>query len=239
MHNVLVIDDDCELYSLLHDYFAETEFRSEHAADAESGLARLLAAPETWDAVILDVMLPGVSGVDALKRLRAMPQTGDLPILMLTALGAEGERVAGLEAGADDYLAKPFSLKELAARLRAILRRSGKRDTERTGGGDTLLLDNMVVDRSALTAESEGRSIRLTPTEMRLLEILGAEPGKTVSRDSLYKHVFGHPAHHYDRGLDMAVSRLRKKLGRRADGGERIQAVWGEGYVFLLKGTHV
>lgn len=237
MFNVLVIDDDAGLYSLLDEYFAQTEFRSEYAGDAESGLERLLAAPEAWDAVVLDVMLPGRSGFDVLQSLREKPLTRDLPILMLTALGGEGEKVAGLEAGADDYLAKPFSLRELSARLRAILRRGGRRDQAAAPKSDAIRLDNLLIDRTALQVDCDGTGVSLTPTELKLLEVLTETPGRIVSRENLYKRVFGHAAYHYDRSLDMAVSRLRKKLGPRSDGGERIRAAWGEGYVFLLPGA--
>lgn len=228
---VLVIDDDAELYFLLRDYFADTEFRLEHAIDAESGLARLLAAPSAWDAVILDIMLPGMDGVEALKRLRAFPETGNVPVLMLTALDTAEEKVAGLEAGADDYLVKPFNLVELAARLRALLRRSGQLATAPVD--QNRHCDNLIVNRSTLTVSIQGRCVKLSPTEMQLLEILVENPGKTAPRDKLYKRLFGHLPQLNERGLDMTISRLRKRLGRRADGGERIQAVWGEGYVFL------
>lgn len=234
MINVLVIDDDSELYCLLRDYFTNTEFRLEHAGDAETGLSRILVGPNTWDAVILDIMLPGLNGLEALACLRASPETGDLPILILTARDGEKERVAGLETGADDYLVKPFSLMELAARLRALLRRSRKRDTDRIEQRHTL--DNLIVDRTAHTVRIEGNDVQLTPAEMQLLDILLAEPGKTVPREKLYERLFGHVPKNNERGLDMTVSRLRKKLGPRADGGERIQAVWGAGYVFLATG---
>lgn len=237
MPKVLVIDDDAGLYSLLAEYFSQTEFYSEHAMDAESGLSRLLENPDGWDAVILDVMLPGMSGLQVLQRLRDRTPTRDLPVLMLTAQGEEGQRIAGLEAGADDYLAKPFSLRELSARLRAILRRAGKRDLGSASQSDLLRADNLTLDRSAFCVECEGNTINLTPMELRLLEVLLETPGRIVSREELYRRVFEHDAYHYDRSLDMAVSRLRKKLGPRSDGGERIRAAWGTGYVFLLPGA--
>lgn len=241
MTRILVIDDDAALYSLLEEYFAQTEFESEHAVDAETGLSRLLADPEKWDAVILDVMLPGASGLLVLQRLRERPSIRELPVLMLTALGEEEQRIAGLEAGADDYLAKPFSLRELSARLRAILRRGGKRETASAAvpNADLLKVDNLTVDKAALQVDCAGTNLKLTPLELRLLEVLAEIPGQVVSREDLYRRVFDHEAFHYDRSLDMAVSRLRKKLGPRSDGGERIRAAWGEGYVFLLPGAAV
>lgn len=240
MPRVLVIDDDAGLYSLLAEYFAGTEFRSEHAGDAEAGLNRLQEEPEAWDAVVLDVMLPGMNGMEVLRRLRTKQPTRELPVLMLTALGHESDRVTGLEAGADDYLAKPFSLRELSARLRAILRRGGRTRGHTAPADEILRIDNLTIDRSAFIVEIDGGgSANLNQVEIRLLEVLAEAPGRTVSRDDLYWRVFDHVAYNYDRTLDMAVSRLRKKLGPRSDGGERIRAVWGKGYVFLLPGTQV
>ncbi len=230
MPTVLLIDDDYELYSIINDYAARTEFQVEHAGDAETGLSRLFEASGKWDLVVLDVMLPGLSGFDVLERIRNSPKTRDLPVLMLTALDGEQELVSGLDAGADDYLAKPFSLRELAARLRAIFRRiarSGLAPESEPAPG------SLVIKRSALLVELDGKRVRLTPSEMRILEMLAEEPGKTVGRDRLSQMLPG--GQHNTRGLDMAVSRLRKKLGRGERGG-RIQAVWGEGYVFLMSG---
>lgn len=233
MYKVMIIDDDAELYALIAEFFAETEFRSEHAADGASGLARVSAAPETWDAVVLDVMLPDLDGMEVLQRMRRQTATRDLPILMLTALGGENDKISGLEAGADDYMAKPFSLRELSARLNALLRRSGRHVQEAAPNGNFLRLDDLAVDRAALQLERGGQKVNLTPIELRLLERLMESPGQTVSRGLLYSHVFGHAAYGPDRSLDMAVSRLRKKLGPRPDGGTRIRAAWGEGYIFL------
>ena len=237
MPNVLVIDDDADLYSLVEEYFSRSGFASGHALDAETGLERLLADPARWDAVVLDVMLPGMNGLEVLRRLRDRPATRDLPVLMLTARGEEGERVTGLEAGADDYMAKPFSLRELSARLRALLRRSRRDDDAPPLQSDMVRFDNLTIDRAALQVTGEGMQVNLTPLELRLLDVLIESPGRVVGRDELYRRVFDHDAFHYDRSLDMAVSRLRKKLGPRSDGGERIRAAWGEGYIFLLPGT--
>ena len=233
MRNILVIDDDAELFALLHDYFQGTEFHLEHAVDAETGLSRLQVAPGAWDAVILDGMFPGMSGMEALGLLRASPESGALPVLMLTALGAEEEKVAGLEAGADDYLAKPFGLAELAARLRALLRRSTRSGAPRPDHGGGLPSDDLDIDSVAMTVRIGNRIIRLTPTEMRLMEVFVTEQGRTVSRDKLTKCLFTQLDQRDYRGLDMAISRLRRKLGRAGDGGERLRGVWGVGYVLV------
>lgn len=231
MTRLLIIDDDQELYALLADYLGQQGFVCGGAADAASGLARITA--ETWDAVILDVMLPGMNGLDVLQRIRSDAATRVLPVLMLTARGEEIDRVVGLEMGADDYLAKPFSARELVARLRALLRRSGLYDETPS---DPKTLDDLSINKAALSVTVNGRSTDVSVSELRLLEILTAEPGQVVNRETLYKTLFGHPAYPYDRSLDMLVSRLRKRLGPRTDGGERIKAVRGEGYVYLLAG---
>lgn len=236
MYNIMVVDDDAELYSMIAEFFAETEFRPDHAVDAEMAMERLQAGADAWDALILDVMLPGIGGMALLRQLRSKEQTRELPVLMLTALGGESDTISGLEAGADDYMAKPFSLKELSARLHALLRRSGKRPQEPDTDANYLRFDDLVIDRAALRLERDGMRIDLMPNELKLLEILLETPGKTVSRADLFRRVFGFAARHYDRSLDMTVSRLRKKIGPRPDGNERIRAIWGKGYMFLPSG---
>ncbi len=236
MANVLVIDDDTDLYALLEEYFAKIGICSENAQDGVDGLKRIHENLENWDIVILDVMLPGLNGMEVLRRLRKDENTRSLPVLMLTARGDVGNTVEGLEAGADDYLAKPFSLRELSARIKAILRRSGKDRPDRPTG--TLKrVDDLVLDGASYTVVRGGVVISLTPMDLRLLEVLLENPGSVVSREELYRRVFEHEPYFQDRSLDMAISRLRKKLGPRSDGGERIRAAWGSGYVFLLPGA--
>lgn len=231
MAKLLIIDDDMELQALLADYLDELGFCCTGAGDAGTG--RALLEREAWDAVILDVMLPGASGLGLLRQIRANEATRKLPVLMLTARGDEVDRVVGLEMGADDYLAKPFSARELAARIRALLRRSG--NWEDTGPGQKNV-DDLVINKAGLRVSVGGKQQELTVPEMRLLEMLVAEPGTPLGRDALCQSLFGHPAYPYDRSLDMLVSRLRKRLGPRQDGGERIKAVRGEGYVYIAPG---
>ncbi len=236
MPDILIIDDDLELFSLLEEYLKDEGFSCEHAADAEKGLRK--AAGSDLDAVILDVMLPGMNGFEVLRRLRAEEPTRTLPVLMLTARGAEIDRIVGLEMGADDYLGKPFSPRELVARLRALLRRSGH------GGGTSpqaaeQRIGDIRLNRAALSATINGRHHELSVPELRLLDLLTRHIGQVVEREELYKTLFGHPAYPMDRSLDMLVSRLRKKLGPRPDGGERIKAVRGEGYMYLSAGEPV
>ena len=231
MRNILIIDDDEELFSLLADYLHDEGFACLHAPDAAAGLAS--AGQSLVDAVVLDVMLPGMNGFEVLRRLRADEITRDLPVLMLTARGEEIDRVVGLEMGADDYLGKPFSPRELVARLRAILRRAGGAAAEPAVPAAQQIGD-IHLNQASHCVLINGREQPLSGTEMRLLSQLTLQIGQVVSRDDLYDVVFGHPAYPTDRSLDMLVSRLRKKLGPRPDGGERIKAVRGEGYIYLL-----
>ncbi len=233
MPEILLIDDDYELFSLLSDYLKDEGFELAHAPDAETGLRKAFGGG--FDAVILDVMLPGQNGFEVLRRLRADGSGSALPVLMLTARGEEIDRVVGLEMGADDYLPKPFSPRELVARLRAVLRRSG----QAAGEGQALPLlrvDDLAINRAALCVLVGDEPRDLTASELRLLAHLVERGGEVVEREFLYKQIFGHPAYPMDRSLDMLVSRVRKKLGARPDGTERIKAVRGEGYMYLLPG---
>lgn len=235
MTKTLIIDDDFALFDLLSAYLAEEGFCCFHASDAEGGLAEL--ARSAWDMIILDVMLPGRDGYSVLKSIRQNSVLAGLPVLMLTARGEETDLITGLELGSDDYLAKPFSPRELTARLKALLRRTRKRSS---GGGDEgslLRLGDIVVDRRRLAAIVDGASVSLTVSEMRLLELFAASPGEVVGREILYQKILGHPPFPQDRSLDMMICRLRKKLGPRRDGGERIRSARGEGYVLLQSGT--
>lgn len=230
MPNLLIVDDDRELQKLLADYLGEAGFQCKAALDAQGGLALLEKGP--WDAVILDIMLPGMSGLDILRRIRENGATRSVPVLMLTARGDEVDRVVGLDMGADDYLTKPFSARELVARINALIRRSMRQDD----AFGLHAVGDIVINRSSLSVSVGGNRLELTVPEMRLLEMLVAEPGRPVERNLLSNTLFGHPAYPHDRSLDMLVSRLRKRLGPRHDGGERIKAVRGEGYVYILPG---
>ena len=230
MPNLLIVDDDRELQKLLADYLGEADFQCAAALDAQSGLALLEKGP--WDAVILDIMLPGMNGLDILRRIRDTDATRTVPVLMLTARGDEVDRVVGLDMGADDYITKPFSARELVARIKALLRRSSMQ----AECIDLHAIGDLVINRSGLSVSVADKRVELTVPEMRLLEMLAAEPGRSVERNVLANALFGHPVYPQDRSLDMLVSRLRKRLGPRPDGGDRIKAVRGEGYVYILPG---
>ncbi len=234
MHHILVIDDDQELCDLLREYLLAESFACQCAVTAESGLA--LAGAERWDMIILDIMLPGKSGLDVLRELRGAPATRDFPVLILTARGEEIDRVLGLELGADDYLAKPFSARELVARIRAVLRRARPAKAPVPETPAAYIAGDLSIWPGSLRVTVGAQKVELSAVELRLLEQLLKTPGTVITREALCQILFGHEARPFDRSLDMLVSRLRKKLGPREDGGERIRAVRGEGYAYLLSG---
>lgn len=234
MSRLLIVDDDFSLFVLLEEYLGKSGFSCFHAPDGDAGIAALAAG--SWDVVILDVMLPGKTGHEVLRHIRAEPTTCALPVLMLTARGGEDDKVLGLELGADDYLAKPFGAKELVARLRALLRRTERFENIPAKDDNLLRLDDLVVDRDSMLLLQGETRMDITPSELRLLELFAEAPGKVIGRDTLYHEIIGHRPFAQDRSLDMLISRIRKKLGPRRDGGERIRAARGAGYMFLLSG---
>jgi two-component system, OmpR family, phosphate regulon response regulator PhoB len=221
---VLIVEDEAPLAELLR-YNLEAEgFRVSHAESGEE--AEIMVAEERPDLVLLDWMLPQVSGIELCRRLRTRPETRAIPIVMLTARGEEGDRIRGLSTGADDYVVKPFSLPELMARVKAILRRaSPDRMSEQLKAGDIEL------DRIAHRVTRGLREVRLGPTEFRLLEFLMESPGRVLSRTQLLDGVWGRDAFVDERTVDVHIGRLRKALIR---GKERdpIRTVRGAGYVF-------
>ncbi|MCF4152401.1 response regulator transcription factor [Dethiosulfovibrio sp. F2B] len=224
MDKILVVDDDRELGELLTEYLGGEGFQVSLSYDGKNGA--LEAAAGKHDLVVLDVMLPGQSGFEALKEIR---RTSSIPVIMLTAKGDEVDRVLGLEMGADDYLPKPFSPRELLARVRAVMRRrNGPSDPERLTVDD---LEMFVRSRQVML---DGITVDLTSMEFRLLEVLLRSAGQVVSRDDLFRKVLERSAAPFDRSLDMHVSNLRKKLGPHEDGTDRIRTVRGEGYLYTL-----
>jgi len=221
---ILVVEDEAAL-SLLLTYNLEAEgygvARAERGDDAE-----VMLAESTPDLVILDWMLPGVSGFELCRRMRAREATRDLPVIMLTARGEESERVRGLSIGADDYVVKPFSVPELMARVRSLLRRARP---ERIAG--RLQAGELMLDRTARRVRRGERDIHLGPTEFRLLEHLMEKPGRVFTRAQLLDSVWGDAAEIDERTVDVHVGRLRKAIVR---GRERdpLRTVRGAGYAF-------
>ncbi len=229
MSKILLIDDDEELCELVAEYLAVEGFEMEAVHDGESGLQKALNGE--YELAILDVMLPKMNGFDVLRELR---KTSKIPVLMLTARGDDTERIIGLEIGADDYLPKPFNPRELVARLRAILRRVEISEETRQAESNKLQVDDIEVSISGRSAKKDGEDLGLTAVEFDLLVALLNDVGKVVNKEDLSEKVLDRKLSPYDRSLDMHISNLRKKLGTRADGDERIKTIRSVGYIFTL-----
>jgi len=223
MDRVLVVDDDAELWQLVARYLAREGFDLDWAASGGAGVERALA--QDYSLIMLDVMLPDTDGFDVLRRIRQRSRT---PVLMLTARGDTLDRIRGLEMGADDYLPKPFDPAELAARIRAILRRSAPSWPAQT----VIVAGDIEIDGGSRTARRDGAPLNLTTVEFDLLAALMRVAGNTVSREELVRTVLGREFSPFDRSIDTHVCNLRRKLGPLEDGGERIKGVRGSGYLY-------
>ncbi|MEN1727723.1 MAG: response regulator transcription factor [Pseudomonadota bacterium] len=219
---ILIVDDDESLGSMLADFLSAEGWNIALATDGHSGLEQ--ATQDAPDAVVLDVMLPGMGGFDVLRALR---QKSMVPVIMLTARGDETDRIVGLELGADDYLPKPFNPRELAARLRAILRRVAPDDAA------VLNQDGLNMDRQSRRVTLDEQVISLTGAEFSILERLLLAQGEVVSKDELCRHALGRELLPYDRSVDTHISRLRGKLGDARSGEPRIQSIRGRGYILI------
>ena len=222
MTRVLLVDDDVALAGMLREYLHGEGFDATTAHDGETGVEEALSG--RYAIVVLDVMLPRLSGVEALRRIRAQSR---VPVLMLTAKGDDVDRIVGLELGADDYVPKPCTPRELVARLRAILRRS---EAGAAGPGGPVTTGPLSLWPERRHAEWEGRPIDLTSTEFNLLEVLARSAGRVVTKAELSEQGLGRPLARFDRSIDVHVSSLRQKVGRLADGRSYIQTVRGLGY---------
>lgn len=219
---ILVVEDEEALGTLLEYNLSHAGYEVRVAADGDTALMAL--EEETPDLVVLDWMLPGVSGIEICRRIRSKPRTRDLPVIIVTARGEEEDRVRGLDTGADDYMTKPLSVSELTARIKAVLRRS------RPGmAGDVATFGDIRLDREVRRVERAGREVRLGPTEFRLLDRLLQRPGRVFTREQLLDMVWGRDVYVEPRTVDVHVGRLRKALNRR---GERdpIRTVRSVGY---------
>ena len=228
MTSILLIDDDIELTRLLEEYLQEEQLHLEAVHEGREGLEKAMHGQ--YGVVVLDVMLPGMSGLEVLKQLR---QKSQVPVLMLTARGSDLDRILGLELGADDNLAKPFNPRELLARIRAILRR--------TSGAGAVPIQALKIADIELHSESRsvtcaGRPVSLTGAEFDLLSAFLRQPGKIISREELTQAALARPMSPMDRSIDVHVSNLRRKLGAYEGQQERIKAIRGSGYVYLLPG---
>ncbi|MFT4174052.1 MAG: response regulator transcription factor [Rhodocyclaceae bacterium] len=228
MASVLLVDDDVELCAMQAEYLLAEGFDVRAVHSGEEGVERALSGE--YAIVVLDVMMPGMSGIDALRQIR---QHSRLPVIMLTARGDDIDRIVGLELGADDYVPKPSSPRELVARIRAILRRAG--------GGDGAARSNQPLVCGPLTvrpeqrrAEWEGDLLELTSTEFNLIEALARSAGRVVSKQELSQSALGRDLARYDRSIDVHISNLRHKLGNLPDGRSPIQTVRGVGFQLLV-----
>ena len=228
---VLLVDDDAELAELVGEYLAREGFSLEAEVDGTRAIDRAVAGDHQL--VVLDVMLPGVNGFDVLRSIRA---SSHIPVLMLTARGDEVDRIVGLELGADDYLSKPFNPRELVARIRAVLRRSQPEARAAGDRADRLTVDDVVVDLGRRLVRRAGVAVELTAVEFALLELLMRAAGTVVRRDDLARGALGRNLLPFDRSIDVHVSRMRKKLGPRPDGGERITTLRAVGYLYTRAG---
>ena len=223
-HSVLIIDDDRELCTLLQEYLSLQGFRVCALHDGAEAVTHL--AGHHYDVLVLDIMLPGMQGLDVLRRVREFDNT---PVLMLTARGEDTDRIVGLELGADDYLPKPCNPRELAARLRAILRRAG--EPRRTTA--ELRIGPCSINPADRSAHYSGQPLQLTSAEFNLLQVLMAQAGSVVDKETLSREGLGRPLSAYDRSIDVHISKIRKKLA--SAGGEKLLvSVRGLGYQYAV-----
>jgi two-component system phosphate regulon response regulator PhoB/two-component system alkaline phosphatase synthesis response regulator PhoP len=219
---IAVVDDEPDILELVSLHLKRSNFRVSGFADAQSFYQFI--AKEAPDLVILDLMLPDVDGLEICKYLRAQDRFSSVPVIMLTAKTEETDKVIGLELGADDYVTKPFSPRELVARVRAVLRRHGRTDDD----ARKMVISSIVsIDLDRHEVEVEGNKVELTPTEFRILELLASRRGRIQSRDQILTHLWGDEKYVIDRTVDVHIRHLREKLGKAA---HLIKNVRGAGY---------
>lgn len=223
---ILLVDDDVELVDLLRDYLAQEGFVVVTAHDGAAGLAALSARV---DLVVLDVMMPGMSGIETLAQIRLR---STIPVLMLTARGDDADRIAGLELGADDYVPKPCTPRELTARIRAILKRTATATVAMT---QPISSGRLTVWPAQRRAERDGQIIELTSTEFSLVELLVRKAGQPVTKAELSQEALGRALTRFDRSVDVHMSSIRHKLGKLPDGRSSIQTVIRKGYQLIVE----
>lgn len=228
MAKVLLVDDDVELLELLRDYLLGEGFEIELRHDGDAGVRAVLGGG--FDAVVLDVMMPGIDGIQALRLIRS---ASAVPVLMLTARGDDDDRITGLELGADDYVPKPCTPRELTARLRAILKRVSAGTVTTPAIQMPLSVGTLTLWPSERRAERAGAPLDLTSTEFSLVEILARNAGQVVSKAMLSETALGRPLSRFDRSIDVHMSSIRQKLGALPDGRSCIQTVIRKGYQLI------
>lgn len=225
MSKVLLIDDDIELIDMLAEYLSLDGFSVATANNGEKGLQ--MALSDEFAIVVLDVMMPDSNGIEVLKQIR---QASQIPIIMLTARGDDTDRIIGLELGADDYVPKPCTARELAARIRAILRRTEQNHQDNQ---QVIIVGDLTLWPQQRRAHWRGKLLEFTSTEFNLLEILARNAGTTVSKQTLSESGLGRPLAKFDRSIEVHLSRIREKLGLLGDGRSCIQTVFRQGYLLI------
>jgi two-component system alkaline phosphatase synthesis response regulator PhoP len=225
MKNILVVDDEEKIVVLVRDYLEKAGFGVLTARDGQQALD--LALSEKPDLVVLDLGLPGMDGLDITRELR---HSSDVPIIMLTARGEESDKLVGLELGADDYLTKPFSPKELVARVRAVFRRI---ESARNSDAETIQVADLVLDLPRMRVSAKGREIEeLTPSEFTLLATIAKQPGRVFTRSQLLDALHGVAFESYERAIDAHIKNIRKKIEVDSSQPRYILSVYGVGYKF-------
>jgi DNA-binding response OmpR family regulator len=219
MQTVLIVDDEPRIAEIAGDYLRHAGFRVRVAANGAAGLAQ--ARAERPALVVLDLRLPDADGIAVARELR---RESNVPIVMLTARAEESDRLLGLEAGADDYMVKPFSPRELVARVRAVLRRAGG------GSQDVIQLDDLTLDRAGLAVERAGKKIELTATEFQILVTLSAHPGRLFTRAQLLDAIRGADSEPFERAIDAHVKNIRRKIEPDPRNPRYVLTVYGVGY---------
>jgi len=227
--HILLIDDDLRLSGMVGDYLGSHGYQVSCAPSLAAG--RELLARQAFDALVLDLMLPDGDGLDLCRELRASPRTRSLPLLMLSARGEPTDRIVGLEIGADDYLPKPFEPRELLARIRALLRRTGPASDD----GDVWRFGRLEIDTGLRQVRLDGKPCDLTSYQFDLLSVLAQHPGRVLSRDQIMDALKGHPLEAFDRSIDVHISRIRAAIENEPKEPRRILTVRGVGYVFAKK----
>jgi phosphate regulon transcriptional regulator PhoB len=227
---ILVIDDEKDLIELVRYNLEKDGFDVIAATDGQSGLE--VVKKHRPDLVVLDLMMPGMDGLQICKQLRSDPRMGRIPVIMLTAKATEADRIVGLELGADDYITKPFSPREVVARVKAVLRRSSPAAEQR----QEIRVGDLNIDLGGHEVSFKGQRVSLTATEFRILEFLAARPGRVFSRDEIIDAALGNETAVFDRTVDVHITAIRRKLG---SGAEYIETVRGFGYKFRPVGEAV
>jgi phosphate regulon transcriptional regulator PhoB len=224
-----MVDDEKDIVDLVAYNLEKEGYETLKALDGEKALQ--LVRTKTPDLVVLDLMLPGIQGLEVCKRIRKDPETASIPIIMLTAKGAEIDKIVGLELGADDYITKPFSVKELLARIKAVLRRSEARRA--AGQAEVFEFKGLHIDFKSYEVTVDGKRVDLSPTEFRLLKFLSRNPGRVYSREQILDRVWGDEAFVEPRTVDVHIRRLRSRIEHDESSPDYIVTVRGAGYKFM------